>query len=366
MGITTERARVTDRTGVRFCRGHDGVRLAYAEHGSGPPLIVVSCWLSHLQYDWQSPVWRHFLEALGELATVGRYDERGFGLSDWSISDFSLEARVADLEAVVDALGFERFALLGMSGGSPVALSFAAHRPERVTRLVLYGGIASGCFGATDDPAAEEAFQAMIRAGWARPDGIFRRVFTSVFIPDADEDQMRWLDDLQRMSTSTENAVASRIARNEIDVMHLLPEIAAPTLVLHARGDRASSFDHARQIATTIPEARFVPLESRNHILLEDEPAWPVFRREVAEFLEPERLRADLEVRPSIAALSLREREVLAKAAAGLQNVEIATELTISPRTVERHLSNAYRKMGVRGPAGRAAAVASLLQSESR
>ena len=350
---------------VRFCRSPDGVRLAYAVHGSGPPLLVVSCWLSQLQHDWQSPVWRHFLRGLGEIATVARYDERGFGLSDWSVTDLSLPARVADLEAIVDALGFERFALLGMSGGAPVAISYAATHPDRVTRFVLYGGIAIGCFGATDDPAAEEAFQALIRAGWARPEGTFRRVFTSIFIPDADEIQMCWLDDLQRASTSTENAVASRIARRSINVMGLLPQIAAPTLVLHARGDRASAFDHARDIAASIPGARFVPLDSRNHILLGDEPAWKRFVAEVGEFLEPDRWMGQPTPAASarIDALSRREREIVGRAADGLTNAEIAGELGISVRTVERHLSNAYLKLGIAGRTARTAAVADLLRS---
>jgi pimeloyl-ACP methyl ester carboxylesterase/DNA-binding CsgD family transcriptional regulator len=351
---------------IRFCQGQGGVRLAYSVHGSGPPLIVVSCWLSHLQHDWRSPVWRHFLEQLGGLATVARYDERGFGLSDWSITDFSLEARVADLEAVIGALGFDRFALLGMSGGAPVAISYAARHPKRVTRFVVYGGIASGCFGAIDDPAAEQAFRALIHAGWARPDGVFRRVFTSIFIPDASEQQMLWLDDLQRMSTSTENAVASRIARQQINVMGVLREIRVPTLVVHARGDRASTFDHARDIAARISGARFVPLESRNHILLADEPAWRTFIAEVATFLEPERRSVESDGReaPVIDALSPREREILALAADGRTNVQIAKTLVISVRTVERHLSNAYLKLGISGRSARVAAVAGLLRTE--
>ncbi|MFC7505237.1 alpha/beta fold hydrolase, partial [Nocardioides sp. GCM10030258] len=155
---------------VRFCRADDGVRIAWARHGSGPPLLIVSCWLSHLQHDWQSPVWRHFLDDLGDVATVVRYDERGFGLSDWEVgtevSDFSLERRLADLETLVDAAGLDRFAVLGMSGGAPVALAYAHAHPERVTRMVLYGGMAAGGLQQGDD-AAEEAFLAMIRAGWA-------------------------------------------------------------------------------------------------------------------------------------------------------------------------------------------------------
>ena len=188
---------------IRFCRGHDGVRLAYAMHGSGPPLVVVSCWLSHLQHDWQSPVWRHFLDDLGSVSTLIRYDERGFGLSDWSVTDFSLDARLRDLEAIIASLGFERFSLLGMSGGAPVALAYAAAHPDRVSRLVLYGASAVG-YSAQDPEAAaaEEAFRAMIRAGWARRDPLFRRVFTNIFIPGASEERLGWFDELRKTSAA--------------------------------------------------------------------------------------------------------------------------------------------------------------------
>ncbi len=339
---------------VRFCQSPDGLRLAYAQHGSGDPLVIASCWLSHLDHDWHSPVWRHFLEALGGVARVTRYDERGFGLSDWNVEDLSYEARLRDLETLVDSAGLERFALMGMSGGAPVALGYAAAHPDRVSRVVLYGAIGAGCFGETDDDDAEEAFLAMTRAGWARPDSLFRRVFTSVFIPDATEEQMVWLDELQRLSTSTDVAVRSRIARRATDVTHLLPSIQAPTLVLHARGDQAAQFAWGRRLAAEIPDARLVPLESRNHILLEDEPAWRVFVDEVRRFLAPE-------AHARTVRFSSREREVVALAAQGLGNADIAAELVLSSRTVERHLQNVYARMGASGPTARAAAVAAYL-----
>jgi pimeloyl-ACP methyl ester carboxylesterase/DNA-binding CsgD family transcriptional regulator len=352
---------------IRFCRAPDGVRLAYASHGSGPPLVVVSCWLSHIQHDWQSPVWRHFLEDLGEITTLIRYDERGFGLSDWNVTDFSLEARLRDLETVIDAVGLERFALMGMSGNSPVALAYAARHPERVTRVIMYGGWA----GATGDDTAEDqadeaAYRAMVRAGWARPDPLFRRVFTNIFIPDATEEQMRWYDDLQRMSTSTENMLAAREARIRTFVGDQLRQIHAPTLVLHARDDRSIPFDLGRSVASELPNARLVPLESRNHILLRDEPSWRIFMDEAAAFMEPDRVQGALGVTDAdVATLSAREREVLHLAADGLSNDEIADRLTLSARTVERHLSNAYVKLGISGKAARTAAVARLLRGDA-
>lgn len=340
---------------MRFCRADDGVRLAWARHGSGPPLLIVSCWLSHLQHDWQSPVWRHFLDDLGELATVIRYDERGFGLSDWQVTDFSLERRLADLERLVEAAGLDRFAVLGMSGGAPVALAYAHAHPERVSRLVVYGGMAGGAGGIRqEDEEAETAFLAMIRAGWARPDGLFRRVFTTAFIPDATEEQMEWMDELQRTSTNTENAVCSRIARHRVDVRALLPDIEAPTLVLHAEGDRVAP-DCGPTLAAGIPDARLVMLDSRNHVLLADEPAWEVFRREVAGFLAEGRTTLP------VTHLSVREREILELAAEGLDNTEIAERLTLSVRTVERHFQNVYLKLGLSGRTARTAAVARML-----
>jgi pimeloyl-ACP methyl ester carboxylesterase/DNA-binding CsgD family transcriptional regulator len=339
---------------VRFTRASDGIRLAWAQHGSGPPLVIAACWLSHLQHDWQSPVWRHFLDDLGEIATVYRYDERGFGLSDWDVDDFSLERRLADLEGLVDTIGLERFALLGMSGQAPVALAYAAEHPDRVTRLVTYGASGGGALGGDTD-AENDAFVAMIRAGWARPDHLFRRVFTNTFIPGATEEQMRWMDELMRTSTSTENAIASRMARRETDVSGLLPAIEAPTLVLAARGDRALGPDWAPRMASLIPDARLVIVESDNHILLADEPAWPVFMAEVSDFLSADR---DRTAPPD---LSGREREILLLAAEGLDNTAIADRLTLSVRTVERHFQNIYGKLGLSGRTARTAAVARIL-----
>jgi pimeloyl-ACP methyl ester carboxylesterase/DNA-binding CsgD family transcriptional regulator len=355
---------------IRFCRAADGTRLAWASHGRGPVLVVVSCWLSHIQYDWQSPVWRHFLDDLGRLATVIRYDERGFGLSDWNVEDLSLEARVGDLQTVLDATGFETFTLLGMSGGSAVAMAYASANPGRVNRLILYG-TASGELPTwtPEGMAQEETYRSLIRVGWAKEDPDFRRVFTNRFIPGASEEQMAWFDDLQRMSTSPEIAVASRIARQEVELVDEIPRIRAPTLVLQATGDRMTTFENGVLVASQIPGARLVPLDSQNHILLADEPAWAVLIREVEAFLEPER-RADASAGTSgptgapkgAEPLSPRELEVLQLAADGRTNEEIATSMGISPRTVERHLSNVYGKLGLTGRSARVAAAAAYLR----
>jgi pimeloyl-ACP methyl ester carboxylesterase/DNA-binding CsgD family transcriptional regulator len=348
---------------IRFCHGPDGVRLAYAIHGSGPPLIVVSCWLSHLQYDWHSPVWRHFLDQLGRFATVVRYDERGFGLSDWSVEDFSLAARLGDLEAIVAATGLARFAMLGMSGGSAVAMAYAIAHPERLSRLILYGTVCGEpvTFSPEEWPE-EETYRSMIRVGWAKEDPAFRRVFTTTFIPDATEEQMRWLDELQRVAVSAGNAYAARHERNKANATHLLERVSVPTLVLHSRDDRMNAFDEARLLASSIPGARLVPLESSNHILLADEPAWAVFRYEVASFLEPDQVRTSRPGRGgSLQGLTGRELEVLTLAADGLDNEAIARALTLSVRTVERHMQNIYAKLDIHGRSPRTTAVARLL-----
>ena len=348
---------------IRFARSADGVGIAYAVHGSGPPLLVDACWLSHLQFDWQSPVWRHWLTGLGSIATVIRYDERGHGLSDRGVTDHSLEARVADLEAVADDAGLEHFALLAMAQGGPVAIEYAARHPERLTRLIFYGSYPGALAGASpEEVELLEAFDALIRVGWARPTSEFRRVFSSMMIPGGTEEQMRWLDDLQRMAADAETAVIARRQRHASDASARLPELDLPTLVLHCRGDRMNDFSHARQLAANIRGARLVALESNNHIVLSDEPAWPVFLREVTAFLAPDRASAAPTVAEDVASvLSPRELDILGLAAQGRDNDAIAAELFLSIRTVERHLQNAYAKLGLQGRTARTAAVARLL-----
>ena len=275
---------------IRFCRSADGTRIAYAVHGSGPPLALDACWLSHLQYDWQSPVWRHHLTDLGRFATVIRFDERGHGLSDRDVVDFSPDARLADLEAVVDDAGLERFALMAMAQGGPISIEYVVRHPERVTRLMLYGSYASALGNATEEEKQlDDAFEALIKVGWERPTPEFRRVFTYQMIPGATEEQMRWLDELQREAVTADTAVVSRQQRKLADASDLLARVDLPTLVLHALEDHMNPFHEARHLAANIRGARLVALDSSNHILLEDEPAWPVFVNEVEQFMAPDR-----------------------------------------------------------------------------
>jgi pimeloyl-ACP methyl ester carboxylesterase/DNA-binding CsgD family transcriptional regulator len=351
---------------IRFARSADGVQIAYATHGSGPPLLVDTCWLSHLQVDWQSPVWRHYLVELGRIATVVRFDERGHGLSDRGVTDHSLEARVADLEAVADDAGLDRFAMLAMAQGGPVAIEYTARHPERVTRLAFYGSYAGVQAASTpEDLELDAAFTALIRVGWDRPTPEFRRVFTSLMIPGGTEEQMRWIDDLQRVAVDADTAVLARSQRQVTDASPRLSELDLPTLVLHSLGDQMNPFAGSRYLAANIRGARLVALESSNHIVLADEPAWPVLLHELTTFLAPEREQAETDLAPAEPRLgdllSPRELDVLRLAAQGCDNDAISAELVLSVRTVERHLQNAYGKLGLRGRAARTAAVARLL-----
>src|SRR5690349_6566046 len=258
---------------IKFCQAPDGVRIAYAVSGTGPPMLVSTCWLSHLQHDWESPVWRHFLEDVGRFVTIIRYDERGYGLSDWDVSDFSLEARVGDLEAVADDAGFDRFALMGMAQGGPPAIAYASRHPDRVTRLLFYDSY-SAAVGDAEDEEELAAFVQLIKVGWGRPQHHFRRVFTSMMIPGATEEQMLWLDELQRVAASASTASTAMAQRSKADCSDLLPELDVPTLVLHSLRDQMNEFEYGRSLANRIRASRLVPLDSDNHIVLGDESAW--------------------------------------------------------------------------------------------
>ena len=340
------------KTEIRFCAAADGARLAYAMSGSGPPLVRVATWLTHLESDWDSPVWRHWLESLGESHTVVRYDERGCGLSDPEIGDLSVDTWVGDLEAVIDAAGLERFDLLGLSQGAAIAVAYAARHPQRVSNLVLYGGYARGrrLRGQLDQ---EDALVAAIRAGWTTDDPAFRHLFSMLFLPRGTPEQMAWYDELLRTTTSLESAVALFRARGAVDVADAAGAVVAPTLVMHARGDRVVPVEEGLLLAKLIPGARLVLLDSDNHILLGDEPAWGEFLSAVRGFLN---VTAGSASTLQSGGLSSREVEVLSLVADGLTNEAIAGRLFISTRTVERHLSNIYAKLRISGKSARAAA----------
>jgi pimeloyl-ACP methyl ester carboxylesterase/DNA-binding winged helix-turn-helix (wHTH) protein len=276
---------------IRFCTTSDGVRLAYATMGSGPPLVKAANWLSHLDYDRDTSVWRHWLRELSRRHFLVRYDERGCGLSDWQVPDFSFDAWVRDLETVVDAAGVDRFPLLGISQGGPVAVAYAARHPDRVSHLVLLGAFALGRRKRAvtqEERDLAEARIEMIRVGWARPDPQYRQVFVSRFLPEGTQDEWREFDELQRRSTSAPNAwlFEQRIA--DIDVRDIAPSVQAPTLIACARREPDNVFEQSRVLASLIPGSRLLPLDSGNHLLPERDPAWDHFLRELEAFVSTE------------------------------------------------------------------------------
>jgi pimeloyl-ACP methyl ester carboxylesterase/DNA-binding winged helix-turn-helix (wHTH) protein len=279
------------RQQIRFCTTRDGVRLAYATIGSGPPLVKAANWLSHLDYDWESPVWRHWLVELSRRYRLVRYDERGCGLSDWDVPRISFDDWVADLETVVDAAGLDRFPLLGISQGGPVAIAYALRHPERVSRLVLLGSYAQGRRRRARTRAERELTDArvdMVRLGWGRSDPTYRQMFAARFLPDGTQEQWRAFDELQRRSTSPENAWRFLDEFANIDVTELAPKVTLPTLILCARREPDDVFEQSRLLASLIPDSRLVPLDSSNHLLPEQDPAWRRFLAELDEFLGAE------------------------------------------------------------------------------
>jgi len=272
---------------VRYCRSPDGIQIAYAVSGKGPPIVRAAHWMSHLQYEWESPVWRHWIDSLSKENTLIRYDERGNGLSDWNASDLSLAAMVSDLESIADASGLNKFSLLGVSQSCAVSVAYAIRHPERVSRLILYGGYARGWRkrGDRHEIDTHEAMTTLIREGWGRDNPAFRQLFTETFIPGATREQMAWFNDFQKKTASPVNASRLHYAFGDMDVSAILGEVSVPTLVLHARRDAAVPFEEGKALAAGIPGARFVDLNSANHILLSDEPAFADFLREVRSFI---------------------------------------------------------------------------------
>ena len=273
---------------IRFCTSSDGTRIAYATVGQGPPLVRALGWLTHLEYEWENPLWRPFIDAMSRRYLLVRHDGRGMGLSDRRVSNYSLEAQLRDLEAVVDALGLERFALYGMSQGGPTAITYAVRHPERVSHLILYGSFARmGWLLDTEEGRQQaEAMFTLIRHGWGSDAPAFRQLFTSLFMPDADIDALRAFNELQRVSASADNVVGLMTAVLDIDVRPLLPQVTVPTLVIHRRGDTAIPFESGRELATGIPGARLLSLDGRNHTFLPNEPGGAVMAKAMYEFLE--------------------------------------------------------------------------------
>jgi class 3 adenylate cyclase/pimeloyl-ACP methyl ester carboxylesterase len=273
---------------IHFCMARDGVQLAYSRTGGGPPLVKTGNWMTHLEFDFESPIWRHLYRELSRDHTLIRYDARGNGLSDRDVENVSFETFVGDLETVVDAAGLDRFALLGISQGCAVSIAYAVRHPERVSHLILFGGYAVGWAKRARSAAEKEQDAAMLtlmRLGWGQENPAFRQLFTSQFIPGGTKEQTDWFNELQRISASPEDAVRNLMANGDTDVSTLLAQVSVPTLVMHSRDDARVPFDQGRRLAAGIPRARFVPLPSGNHLILEHEPAFPRFLQEIRTFI---------------------------------------------------------------------------------
>ena len=276
------------RQKIQFCTARDGVRLAYASVGSGYPLIKSANWLNHLDYEWDSPIWKHWLAELTKHHRLIRYDERGNGLSQWDVPEMSFDLWVQDLERVVEAAGVDRFALLGISQGGAVAIAYAIRHPERVSHLILLGAFSQGLAarGTEEQMAARRALQTLVRMGWGKNNPDFKSMYTKFYFPHASTpEQLDWFNDLQRISASPENAARILTLIDEISVRALLPQVSVPTIVFHGDRDRVIPAEEGRILASEIPGARFIPLNTANHVPLAEEPAWGVFLEELGAFL---------------------------------------------------------------------------------
>lgn len=333
---------------IRFCTAPDGTRLAYAVTGDGPPLVKSPHWLTHLEYEYRSPIWKPWIADLSASHRLLRMDSRACGLSDWDVASIVFDDYVRDLEAVIDAAGYTQpFALFGHSQGAATAIAYAARHPARVSHLVLLGGYARGVRkrGLTAQQLAEyDAQVALVEAGWGREDASYRQMFSMQFIPGGTLEQINSMSELQRAASSAENAPRILRSFQTIEVREAAAEIRCPTLVLHARGDRRVPFEEGRLMAGLIPGARFVPLESENHVLLEGEPAYKQFFDELRAFL-PGSARGS--ARQAFASLTPREAEILERIARGLDNGRIAEELGVSGKTVRNNVTRIFDKLGV-------------------
>jgi pimeloyl-ACP methyl ester carboxylesterase/DNA-binding CsgD family transcriptional regulator len=328
---------------VRFCTASDGVRLAYATSGSGPALVRAPHWFTHLEHDWNNPAMMPWSAGLSRRYSLLRFDQRGTGLSDRDAPLPSWESHVTDLECVVDAAQFDRFALLGLSQGAAFAIAYAAGHPERVSHLVLCGGFARGRQVRGVPPPEIETLQQLIELGWGRDDPSFRQVFATRFMPDAGLDAIHAFTDMMPLTASAQAAALIHRTNGLIDVREEAARVKCPALVLHARGDLSIPFEEGRLVASLIPGARFVSLETRNHLMLESEPAWRDFLAAMDGFYPP----AGAARAGGFPGLTPRESEILELIAQGLDNAQIAARLELSEKTVRNNITHIFDKIQV-------------------
>jgi pimeloyl-ACP methyl ester carboxylesterase/DNA-binding CsgD family transcriptional regulator len=330
---------------IRFCTTRDGVRLAFATTGAGPSIVSAGHWLTHLELDWESPVWRPWYREFSSTHTFIRYDSRGCGLSDWKYPELSLDSLVSDLESVVDAAGASRFPLLSLADSAPVAIAYAARHPDRVSHLILLGGFTRGRLRRAPTPQVreeDEALAKLIGIGWDKENPAFRQVYTTLYIPDATPEQQQWFNKTLQASMSLENATRRLLLGYQMDVTETAKHVTVPTLIFHSAQDARVPMDEARLLASLIPGSKFMLLESKNRILVEQEPAWPRFISECRAFIGGPHAH-----HPAISQLTEREKALLHLIARGMDNLQIASTLGLSEKTVRNSNSRIFAKLSV-------------------
>jgi pimeloyl-ACP methyl ester carboxylesterase/DNA-binding CsgD family transcriptional regulator len=336
---------------IRFCRSSDGVRLAYAVSGEGPPLVMSATWLTHLEHQWRSLAWRPWLDAFSANHKLLRYDSRGCGLSDRDAGDLSFESWIRDFEAVIDAASFRQFSLLATCQGGPIAIEYAARHPERVSRLVLYGTYALGRLRWHHRPKDVEKGRVLLdltRLGWAQENHALLQVWASAFQPGGTLEHLRSWCDQQCAATSAETAVRLLEIGWNADVREAARRIKCPVLIVHPERDGVVPIEEGRLLASLIPDCRFVQLDSENHMPLADEPVWPRLVSEIQSFLaEPASVPADDRNELPLGDLTPRERAILEGIAEGQDNAELAISLELSEKTVRNHITRVFDKIGV-------------------
>jgi pimeloyl-ACP methyl ester carboxylesterase/DNA-binding CsgD family transcriptional regulator len=336
---------------IRFCRTPDGVRLAYAVSGEGPPLVMSATWLTHLEHQWRSLAWRPWLDIFTHDYKLLRHDSRGCGLSDRNVDNLSYETWIRDLECVIGAAGFGRFAMVGTCWGGAIAIDYAARHPEQVTHLILHGSYARGRLRRTNLPneiAKGPVLAEVTRLGWGKEDHDFLKVWASRFQPGGTREHLQSWSEQMRAATSAETAVRLLEIGWDIDVREAARKIKCPVLIVHPERDVVSPIEEGRLLASLIPGSRFVPLDSENHMLLTDEPAWARLYAEVRNFLaEPSNIRAPCRNALPLGELTPRERAVLEGIAEGLDNSQLAAALQLSEKTVRNHITRVFDKICV-------------------
>lgn len=334
------------RSQIQFVTTADGVRVACARTGSGPPLVRVSGWMTHIERDRRGPVWGHWWRELSHRHQLIQFDVRGSGMSDRNAPNIGHEGWMRDLEAVMDAMEIERAPMIGVCHGGTVAAAYAAHHPERVSRLVLYNSYSHGAFteGVSEHASSQaETLRRMIELGWGKRNAAFREVFGRLVMPSASADRVAWLGETERLTATPETAARMWTEFHKVDIRGLLGDIRAPTLVAQVKGDSLVPFEAGRRLASVIPDARFLPLEGDNHVLMPEDEAWPVFVRELRDFLAEDGPASAAQ--DGFGELTRRERSVLELVAHGLSNTEIGETLSISAKTVRNHVSNILDKL---------------------